>query len=293
MLKEIDYLVIGHVTKDILPGTGKTSRPFTIGGTVTYASLTARNLGLRVGVVTSAQDDFPFLPLYGGVTVHRVPAPTTTTFKNIYHADGSRAQFISDVAATITAQDIPPEWRAAPIVHLGPLNQEVSPELVSLFPSSLIGVTPQGWLRQWDTQGRVSYCDWQKANAVLNRADVLIFSAADVENKTARVNDLVTRARIAVLTQNSRGATVYQQQKPRRYPARPATEVDSTGAGDVFAAAFLVRLHEMRDISQAAYFANVTASLSIEKQGVAGIPARPVVEDELRLSMRNIVKSGT
>ena len=38
-----DYLVIGHITKDLL------NRGFTVGGAVTYSGLTARNLGRKVG----------------------------------------------------------------------------------------------------------------------------------------------------------------------------------------------------------------------------------------------------
>jgi hypothetical protein len=43
----IDYLVIGHLTQDIIPDG------FRLGGTAAYSALTARALGLRVGIVTS------------------------------------------------------------------------------------------------------------------------------------------------------------------------------------------------------------------------------------------------
>ena len=46
-----DFLAIGHAAKD-LDGDGG----FTIGGTVTYAAATARRLGLRAAVVTSAAE---------------------------------------------------------------------------------------------------------------------------------------------------------------------------------------------------------------------------------------------
>jgi hypothetical protein len=46
----IDYLVMGHVAADWLAGL---KRPV-LGGTATYAAATARNLGARVGVHTSA-----------------------------------------------------------------------------------------------------------------------------------------------------------------------------------------------------------------------------------------------
>jgi sugar/nucleoside kinase (ribokinase family) len=43
----VDYLVIGHLTVDLTP-----SGP-ALGGSASYAALTARALGLRVGVVTA------------------------------------------------------------------------------------------------------------------------------------------------------------------------------------------------------------------------------------------------
>jgi sugar/nucleoside kinase (ribokinase family) len=54
--------------------------------------------------------------------------------------------------------------------------------------------------------------------------------------------------------------------------------MDPTGAGDVFSAAFLIRLAETGDPCEAARFANVAASFSIEAPGVSGIPTRRQVE---------------
>jgi sugar/nucleoside kinase (ribokinase family) len=47
----------------------------------------------------------------------------------------------------------------------------------------------------------------------------------------------------------------------------------------VFSAAFLIRLAETGDARQAATFANVVASFSVEEVGIAGIPWRRCVED--------------
>ena len=76
-----DYLVIGHITKDLLKGG------FTVGGTVTYSGLTARNLGRRVGVVTSASPDLDLREALPGIEVVNVPSPVTTAFQNIHCND--------------------------------------------------------------------------------------------------------------------------------------------------------------------------------------------------------------
>jgi sugar/nucleoside kinase (ribokinase family) len=64
-------------------------------------------------------------------------------------------------------------------------------------------------------------------------------------------------------------------------PPRPTDEVDPTGAGDVFTAAFLVRMEETRDPLMAARFANAVASFSVEQAGTQGIPTRDQVEEWL------------
>ena len=60
-------------------------------------------------------------------------------------------------------------------------------------------------------------------------------------------------------------------------PAYPINEVDPTGAGDVFAAAFLTHLHKHGNPEQAIDFANCTASFSVEQAGIAGIPTTDMV----------------
>ena len=62
-----------------------------------------------------------------------------------------------------------------------------------------------------------------------------------------------------------------------KIPPRKANEVDPTGAGDIFATAFLLRLQETGDPVQSARFANITASFGVEHLGVAGIPSREKV----------------
>ena len=56
--------------------------------------------------------------------------------------------------------------------------------------------------------------------------------------------------------------------------APTAELVDSTGAGDIFAAAFLIHLRQTSDPLAAASFANQLAALSVSRQGLAGVPIK-------------------
>ena len=48
--------------------------------------------------------------------------------------------------------------------------------------------------------------------------------------------------------------------------------LDPTGAGDVYAAAFFVRLRETRDPYEAGRFATQLAAVSVTRPGLAGAP---------------------
>src|SRR5438132_6095316 len=91
----LDYLLLGHVTVDRLD-----ERRVVLGGTATYAALTARNLGARVGVHTSSAYEPGLIDTLCGVLVARIPAEFTTCFVNDYAA-GKRRQAIESVAETL------------------------------------------------------------------------------------------------------------------------------------------------------------------------------------------------
>src|SRR5438067_60133 len=84
------FLAIGHVTRDLRPDGS-----YSLGGTVTFAALTAAHLGLTAGIVTCADiqllDELPtHLP---GIALQVRPSATTSTFVNRYH-DGFRTQYL-------------------------------------------------------------------------------------------------------------------------------------------------------------------------------------------------------
>ena len=270
-----DFLAIGHLTKDLQDGG------YTIGGAVTFASLTARNLGLRAAVVTRASPDLHFYPIFRGIEVLSLPSKATTTFRNVYFGE-MRVQYIGAVADKIEAEDIPLGWRETRIVYLAPLAGELDVDIVRLFPQSLLGVSPQGWLRRWDEEGRVYPKGWNRAEEVLCRADAVIFSEEDVGWDEGLIGGYASKARLLVVTRGEKGATVYQGGKVRHFPAFKVREVvDPTGAGDVFAAAYLIELERGGDPYGAAVFANCVASISVEKRGTEEIPTLEEVEERL------------
>jgi sugar/nucleoside kinase (ribokinase family) len=86
-------------------------------------------------------------------------------------------------------------------------------------------------------------------------------------------------APLVAITQGSGEALLYggKGRKKLAIPALTAYISDLTGAGDVFAAALLVRYRETGDPEQSARFAHAAAACSIEGPGTEAIPTRQVV----------------
>jgi sugar/nucleoside kinase (ribokinase family) len=269
------YLLVGHVTKDLLPGDN-----FTTGGTVTYAGVIVKNLGWQPVIVTAAAPDFTPPSYLAEVDWRILPSPATTTVRNVYDAQGHRQQTIGPVARFISPADIPVDCRAAAVVHFCPLAQELPPAIIEPFDraQTMLAATPQGWMRQWDERWIVSLGQWQGAEEVLPHLKAAVLSIEDVEGDWGIPEQWATQIPILVVTQGEQGCTVFHHGRAYAVPPRSAQPVDPTGAGDVFAAAFFVCLRENDDLWQAAYFANVTASMAIERFGPEGAPTRAEVE---------------
>lgn len=271
----IDYLTIGHVSKDVHPAGSR------LGGTVAFSALTAAALGLRVGIVTSAPDSLtPLLAVLEGVAVARLPCDAATAFENIYTPQG-RTQRLVGRAARLGFEDVPPEWRAAPIVHLAPIADEIDPLLALRFSRSFVGITPQGWMRRWDEAGRIGFRPWLAASCVLAHVQAVVFSLEDVQGDQTLVQWYGARAKTLVVTQGALGCTLYSSAQAVHIPAPEVEEIDPTGAGDIFAAAFFVRLYATGEALPAARFAARLASYSVTREGLDGIPGEAVISQAL------------
>ena len=143
-----------------------------------------------------------------------------------------------------------------------------------------MGVTPQGWMRSWDEQGRVtrSAMPVPPALAQLPESAVLVLSIEDLDYSPDLLSSYVKLTQITVVTRGVEPAQVYRQGTITEAPTLPARVADLTGAGDVFATAFFVRYAETHDPTQAARFAHAAAACAIEGQGTSAIAEREAVE---------------
>ncbi len=263
-IEPVDYVVVGHLACDLTP------QGVRLGGTAAYSAMTARALGLRVGIVTSFGGEAP-LELLDGIQVANVKTERSTTFENIYTPDG-RIQFIHHVAPDLEIVHLPEPWRHAAILHIGPIAQEAK-KVVYLNPGeSILGLTPQGWLRTWDKDGRIKPTAWPEAAEMLPRAGAVVLSVEDLGGDEEQIEAMAAVTRVLAVTEGPAGARLYWNGDLRRFQAPHRSEIDATGAGDIFAAAFFWRLYSTRDPWAAARFATQLASYSVVRSGLDGIP---------------------
>lgn len=270
-VEPVDYLVIGHLTEDVTPAGLR------LGGTAAFSALTARALGLRVGVMTAVSAKTSLKPLEG-VLVVNTPSPHTTTFENKNTANG-RSQILHHQAASISLENLPESWRSAPIVHFGPVAEELNANAVEYFSPSVLGITPQGWMRAWNGDGRVSARKWEAAEKVLPQAGAVVISREDVGGDEELIETMAHHTRLLAVTEGPAGAVLYWNGDRRRFRAPDVVEVDGTGAGDIFAAALFIRLYATRDPWESTRFATQLASRSVTRIGLDGIPTKKEIEE--------------
>jgi sugar/nucleoside kinase (ribokinase family) len=269
----IDYLVIGHLAKDITPEGNR------LGGTAAFSALTAKALGLKVGVVTAWGEENS-LSQIGSIPLAYEPASHSTTFENTLTQNG-RQQIVHKVAPSIDFYQIPQAWRRAAMVHLGPIAQEVEPSLARRFPEAFLGITPQGWLREWDQEGLVSRSEWPEADYVLQNARASVISIDDVSADEQRIEEMAAFSQILVVTESKQGCRVYREGDMRSFPANQFQEVDATGAGDIFATVFFAHLQRTQNPWDAAMLANQLAGISVTRSGLDSIPTQEEIYSAL------------
>ncbi len=262
-MEKYDYVAIGHISEDV----GKEGA--LLGGTVSFSGLTANKLGCKTAVLTSAAPDYDFKTALPALTVHHIPADKTTTFQNMYTESG-RQQTLYARAAPLHAADLPSGWERATIAHFAPIADEVDVAMIKKFGNAQICLTPQGWMRGWDKNGRITPIHWQAAQEILPLAAAVILSEEDMPARDT-LSLYKKQSRLLVLTQGKKGCTVFMNGKERHFaPPFVHQNAETTGAGDIFAAAFFIRLHQTAGNPwESARFANEIASRSVTETRIA------------------------
>jgi 1D-myo-inositol 3-kinase len=275
-------LAVGHVTWDRVEGGD------VLGGAVSYAALAAAKLGWETAILTCASRDFVPERDLPGVTVFQRVASATTRFQNLYSDSGERRQMLQSRSDDVDLSILPDAWRNPDALLLAPVAGEVAGGMATAFEAEVVGAAAQGWLRAFDADGAVSARRWETAGTDLAGVHVLFLSEQDLPESGRAARDFLSAVPMVALTRGWEGLTFLTRDGVHDVPALPRAEVDPTGAGDVFATAFLVRYHETHDVLEAAAFAACAASCAVEAVGAAGLGDRTEIEKRMALRERLI-----
>jgi 2-dehydro-3-deoxygluconokinase len=268
------------------------------GGDTSNAAIAASRQGADAGYVTAIGDDIfgkSFLDLWrrervdaGRVAVDR-EAPTGIYF--VTHGPGGHEfsyRRAGSAASRLAPDALPADYLGGTkFLHVSGISQAVMGPAVdrAIDVAKAAAVTIS-----YDTNLRLKLWPLDQARAAIHanvaKADIVFTSIEEAEQLTGRNDpDLVADfylglgPRVIAVKLGADGVFVVAQGRGQRFAGHKVKAVDATGAGDVFAGAFLAELAAGRDPFAAAAYANAAAALSTTGYGaVAPIPRRPAVE---------------
>ena len=271
------------------------------GGDTSNAAIAAARQGASVGYLTAlGADRFgdSLVGLWEGEGVdasHVVRADDAPT--GIYFVDPDpEGRFFTyyragSAASRMTPDDLPmAALRAARCLHVSGITLAVSMSLRATAHAAMAAVRQAGGAVSLDTNLRLAL--WPGAEAAMDAiragmqwANVLVTSIDDNEHLTGLSDpaDVASAfhdmgAEIVLVTMGAEGCHLSTQDGATRVLARPATPIDSTGAGDSFAGSFLAWWLETGDPVLAANRAAIVAAGTVSGLGaVDPIPRRAAV----------------
>ncbi len=298
-MRIFDFVALGHCDMDyiaLIPALtpdGKTEMLEQLdqgGGPAATAAVAAARLGASAAFIGAVGDDAPGGQLLDGFRAERVDisavkirrgASSAIAYCLIERDSGKRTiAWRRGGCRPLDADELPTEMIAsAQILHLDsydPAPAEVAAKIavqngvtISLDADNPASTTPD----------------------LLAAADILIASRAfaaevsggDAPEKALKKLAGLGRAQVVGITLGDAGAIIQSRGKTVSCPAFKVKVRDTTGAGDVFHAAFALRFNETGDAEESLRFASGAAALKC--RGLGGrtaIPSRTELEDFLQ-----------
>jgi sugar/nucleoside kinase (ribokinase family) len=269
--------------------------PFPSGAPAIFADAAAR-LGARVGFIgVVGEDDFGrclqrrLLADGLDLTHLRVTAerPTGCAFV-AYFADGSR-RFLFHLrhaaAGMLGPDDVQPEYvQGVRVLHVMGSALALSESSCAACYKAAELAADSGALVSFDPNLRPELLGVERVRMlcapILELADIVLPSGPEARMLTGAEDDekaarqLAAGKRVVALKQGSRGSTVFTGEAELYVPALSVEEVDPTGAGDCYDAAFLVGLLKGWPLEKCARFANAVGALAVTALGpMEGAPS--------------------
>jgi ribokinase len=269
------FSVTGEVSRDRLSQPG--SVPWEgLGGCAAYLSLALARLGAKVIFATVAGDDLDATrlePLHAAgvdLRLRRLLGPTAyLDLAYDQYGDIAQLRFETGVESQMDVSQLPDDFWSSDwiIVGTGPRRYQTSVVVHADELGRPVALSTQ----------REFHGEWEELAALLPHLDLLFINSGEVvdlrgDALSAGLDALrAANPRLTcVVTCGPRGAFLLQGEWLYRVAACPGPIVNTTGAGDAFAAAWLSTFARTTDPGYALQAASVAASLAL--RGLAHIP---------------------
>ncbi len=104
----------------------------------------------------------------------------------------------------------------------------------------------------------------------LNKKEMKILTGENLDNSPSILLDM--GAKMVIVTCGSHGASIFTENDLIHSPARKVDVIDTTGAGDSFAAGFIVAYLKEKSLRECLDYANLVASCCVGKLGALNTP---------------------
>ena len=271
------------------------------GGDTSNCAISAARQNASVGYLTSIGNDQFGAALRSlwqteNVDISQVlvnpNAPTGIYFVR-HDSDGHHYTYYRkhSAASLMRPEDLPAAYIAgARILHVSAISQAISESAAATVNAAIQIANENNTLVAYDTNLRLNLWGEQQARSVIHEAmancQIALPSYDDATTLCgkARPDDIIDfylslGAEVVVLKLGAEGSIVATSNTRDSIRGRRVDSIDTNGAGDTFAGAFLAEVAAGRDYVSAAKYANVAASLSTCRSGaVTAIHRREEVE---------------
>jgi 1D-myo-inositol 3-kinase len=163
---------------------------------------------------------------------------------------------------------IPQEFRSVDILHIAPVIGETDmQEWTSVIKAEYIAAGLQGFLRCISDKKEVKPNNWHPDFTSSVQIDYAFLSEEDLIGHDSLLSELMNKINIVVLTAGKNGSEVYNKKEIVKTGIYNTAEIDPTGAGDIYSAAFIYARAMGYPTTAAAKIGSAFASVIIEGRG--------------------------
>ncbi len=122
---------------------------------------------------------------------------------------------------------------------------------------------------------------FDKLRHLLKHVDMLILSSAELNELSVDISEILTLVEYLVVTEGEGGSSCYTAEKSFHSPGFNARVVDTTGAGDAFAAGFIYGFMKKLPLDVCLTLGNFCGAFNVERLGARNFPDKGMIDEFL------------